>query len=76
MGVLMHLKGRHDPPKKQEIRLTLMELIRRDFLNKALPLPSGTQVDLTLDTSINLDQILKDFAEYQALRGSQAVQPE
>lgn len=75
LGVLMHLKGRHDPPKKQEIRLTLMELIRRDFLNKALPLPSGTQVDLTLDTSINLDQILKDFADFQALHGSHPVQP-
>ncbi|MBA4012453.1 MAG: hypothetical protein C0481_11350 [Phenylobacterium sp.] len=76
LGVLMHLKGEHTPPKKQEIRLTLMDLIRRDFLNRSLPLPSGTKVDLTLDTSLNLDQILKDFGEYQALRGSQAVQPE
>ncbi|HEY9235496.1 MAG TPA: YdbH domain-containing protein, partial [Phenylobacterium sp.] len=75
LGVLMHLKGRHDPPQRQEIRLTLMELIRRDFMNKALPLPSGTKVDLTLDTSINLDQILKDFADFQALRGSHPVQP-
>lgn len=75
LGVLMHLKGEHTPPKRQEIRLTLMDLIRRDFLNRALPLPSGTKVDLTLDTSLNLDQILKDFADYQALRGSQAVQP-
>lgn len=75
LGVLMHLKGRHDPPQKQEIRLTIIELIRRDFLNKALPLPSGTQVDLTLDTSINLDQILKDFADFQALHGSHPVQP-
>ena len=71
----MHIKGEHTPPKKQEIRLTIMELIRQSFMNKTLPLPSGTKVDLTLDTSINLDQILKDFAEYQALRGSQAVQP-
>ncbi|WP_156378406.1 MULTISPECIES: YdbH domain-containing protein [unclassified Phenylobacterium] len=75
LGVLMHLKGEHTPPQKQEIRLTLMDLIRRDFLNRSLPLPSGTKVDLTLDTSLNLDQILKDFADYQALRGSQAVQP-
>ncbi|WP_374579467.1 YdbH domain-containing protein [Phenylobacterium sp.] len=75
LGVLMHLKGEHTPPKKQEIRLTIMELLRQSFMDKSLPLPSGTKVDLTLDTSINLDQILKDFAEYQALRGSQAVQP-
>lgn len=75
LGVLLHIKGEHTPPQKQEIRLTIMELIRRDFMNKALPLPSGTKVDLTLDTSLNMDQLLKDFADYQALRGSQAVQP-
>jgi hypothetical protein len=75
LGVLMHLKGRHEPPRKQEIRLTIMELIRRDFLNRALPLPSGTQVDLTLDTSLNFDQLLKDFADFQALHGSRPVQP-
>lgn len=75
LGVLLHVKGEHTPPQKQEIRLTIMELIRRDFMNKTLPLPSGTKVDLTLDTSLNMDQLLKDFADYQALRGSQAVQP-
>lgn len=75
LGVLLHIKGEHMPPKKQEIRLTIMDLIRRDFMNKTLPLPSGTKVDLTLDTSLNMDQLLKDFADYQALRGSQAVQP-
>ena len=75
LGVLLHVKGEHTPPQKQEIRLTIMELIRRDFLNRTLPLPSGTKVNLTLDTSLNLDELLKDFADYQALRGSQAVQP-
>jgi len=75
LGVLLHVKGQHAPPKKQEIRLSIIDLITRRFLNKALPLPSGTKVDLTLDTSLNLDQLLKDFADYQSLRGSQAVQP-
>lgn len=75
LGVLLHIKGEHEPPKKQEIRLTVLQLIRRDFMNKALPLPSGTKVDLTLDTTLNLDQLLKDFVDFQALRGSQAVQP-
>ncbi|WP_332771538.1 intermembrane phospholipid transport protein YdbH family protein [Phenylobacterium sp.] len=75
LGVLLHVKGEHTPPKKQVIRLSIIDLITRRFLNKALPLPSGTKVDLTLDTSLNLDQLLKDFADYQSLRGSQAVQP-
>jgi hypothetical protein len=76
LGVLFRIKGEHSPPQKQEIRLTIMELIQRKFLERTLPLPSGTKVDLTLETSLNLDQLLKDFADYQALRGSQAIQPE
>lgn len=75
LGVLFHVRGEHSPPQRQEIRLTLGQLIRRDFLNRELPLPSGTKVDLTLDTSLNLDQLLADYAEAQAARGSGEVQP-
>ncbi|MBU2135866.1 MAG: YdbH domain-containing protein, partial [Alphaproteobacteria bacterium] len=74
LGVLFHVRGEHSPPQRQEIRLTLGELIRRDFLNRELPLPSGTKVDLTLDTSLNLDQLLADYAQAQAARGSGEVQ--
>lgn len=74
LGVLFHIRGEHSPPERQEIRLTLGELIRRDFLNRELPLPSGTKVDLTLDTSLNLDQLLADYAQAQAARGSGEVQ--
>jgi hypothetical protein len=74
LGVLFHVRGEHSPPENQEIRLTLGELIRRDFLNRELPLPSGTKVDLTLDTSLNLDQLLADYAQAQAARGSGEVQ--
>lgn len=74
LGVLFHIRGEHSPPQRQEIRLTLGELIRRDFLNRELPLPSGTKVDLTLDTSLNLDQLLADYAQAQAARGSGEVQ--
>jgi hypothetical protein len=77
LGVLFHITGRHDPPQKQEIRLTWLDLIRRNFLNRKLPLPSGTGVDLTLDTTLNLDELLADYAEYDRLRssGSAPVQP-
>ncbi|MDP3489259.1 MAG: YdbH domain-containing protein [Phenylobacterium sp.] len=74
LGVLFHIRGEHSPPQRQEIRLTLGELIRRDFLNKELPLPSGTKVDLTLDTTLNLDQLLADYAQAQAAGGSGEVQ--
>ncbi|MDO8900365.1 MAG: YdbH domain-containing protein [Phenylobacterium sp.] len=75
LGVLFRVRGEHNPPQRQEIRLTLGELISRDFLKRELPLPSGTKVDLTLDTSLNLDQLLADYAESQAMRGSGEVQP-
>ena len=75
MGVLFHIIGRHDPPQKQRIRLTIMDLIQRRFLGRKLPLPSGTGVNLTLDTTLNLDDLLADYAEYQRLSGSGPVQP-
>jgi hypothetical protein len=74
LGVLFHIVGYHDPPKRQEITLSLWDLIRRNFMNRKLPLPSGTGVDLTLDTSLNLDDLLKDYADFERLRGSPPVQ--
>jgi hypothetical protein len=75
MGALFRIRGRHDPPQKQQIRLSVIDLIRRRFLGRQLPLPSGTQVNLTLDTTLNLDDLLADYAEYQRLRSSGPVQP-
>ncbi|MDP1618422.1 YdbH domain-containing protein [Phenylobacterium sp.] len=75
LGVLFKIRGEHSPPQRQEIRLTLGELISRSFLNKELPLPSGTKVDLTLDTSLNLNELLADYAAAQDYNGSGAVQP-
>jgi hypothetical protein len=75
LGVIFHIVGKHDPPTKQKIKLSLMDLIRKRFLGKTLPLPSGTGVNLTLDTSLNLDDLLSDYAEYQKARSSAPVQP-
>jgi len=75
LGVLFHIVGRHDPPTKQRIRLTVMDLIQKRFLGRKLPLPSGTGVNLTLDTTLNLDDLLADYAEYRRLHGSAPVQP-
>lgn len=75
LGVLFHVIGKHDPPQRQEIRLSWMDVLRRRFLDRKLPLPSGTGVNLTLDTTLNLDDLLADYADYQRLRGSPKVQP-
>lgn len=75
LGVLFHIVGRHDPPTHQEIRLSAMDLVRRSFLGRKLPLPSGTGVNLTLDTTLNLDDLLSDYVDFRRLHGSGAVQP-
>ena len=75
LGVLFHIVGKHDPPTKQRIRLSVMDLIQKRFLGRKLPLPSGTGVNLTLDTTLNLDDLLSDYAEYRRLHGSAPVQP-
>ena len=74
LGVLFHIVGKHDPPQHQEIKLSLFDLIGRKFLGQKLPLPSNTGVDLTLDTTLNLDDLLADYADYQRLRNSAPVQ--
>jgi hypothetical protein len=75
LGVVFHIVGKHDPPQRQEIRMPLMDLIQKKFLGRKLPLPSGTGVDLTLDTTLNLDDLLADYAEFRRLHGSASVQP-
>ena len=72
IGVLFHIKGRHDPPERQELRLTIPELISRDFLNRPLPLPSGTGIDLTLDTTLNLNQVISDLLAVNRARAGEA----
>jgi hypothetical protein len=52
-----------------------MDLIQQKFLGKPLPLPSGTGVNLTLDTTLNLDDLLADYANFQSLHHSAPVQP-
>ncbi|WP_269514885.1 intermembrane phospholipid transport protein YdbH family protein [Brevundimonas subvibrioides] len=74
VGVVFHIKGRHDPPEHQELRLTVSELISREFLNRPLPLPSDTGIDLTLDTTLNLNQLVSDLLEInQARSGTDAA---
>jgi hypothetical protein len=75
LGVLFHIVGRHDPPTRQKIKLSVMDLINKRFLGRKLPLPSGTGVNLTLDTTLNLDDLLADYADYRRLHGSAEVQP-
>ena len=68
IGVLFRIRGRHDPPQRQELRIGIAEFISREFLNRELPLPSDTGIDLTLDTTLNLNQLIGDLLELNRAR--------
>lgn len=68
IGVLFRIRGRHDPPRRQELRISIADFISREFLNRPLPLPSGTGIDLTLDTTLNLNQLIGDLLELNRAR--------
>ncbi|HVZ68987.1 MAG TPA: YdbH domain-containing protein [Rhizomicrobium sp.] len=61
LGVVFHIKGRNDPAIAQETRISLISLIRGHAFDKPVPLPKGTPVDLTLDTSLNFDELLDAY---------------
>jgi hypothetical protein len=75
IGVLFRIRGRHDPPEHQELRIGIAEFISREFLNRPLPLPSGTGIDLTLDTTLNLNQLVGDLLELNRARAGQPSAP-
>jgi hypothetical protein len=61
LGVLLHLVGQNDPPQAAEARVGVIDLLRGRAFDKPLPLPKGTPIDLTLDTSVNLDELLESY---------------
>jgi hypothetical protein len=63
LSVVFHIKGKSDPPKPQTADVAITDIINGTALYKPIPLPSGTPIDLTLDTSLNFDELLKSYAE-------------
>jgi hypothetical protein len=63
LGVLFHIVGRNDPPQAAEARVSIADLIRGTAFDKPIPLPKGTPVDLRLDTSVNLDELLAGYRQ-------------
>ncbi|MSP93976.1 MAG: hypothetical protein EXR00_01795 [Alphaproteobacteria bacterium] len=61
LGMIFRIKGRNDPMVALETRVGVVQLLRGEAFNAPLPLPKGTPVDLTLDASINLDELLKSY---------------
>ena len=73
LGAIFHIKGRNDPPRATETRIGLFDLLSGHAFDKPIDLPKGTPVDLTLDTSLNFDELLKAYS--QIGKGSGPFQP-
>lgn len=63
LQIVFHIKGRSDPPRPQVADVAVSDIINGTALQKPVPLPSGTPIDLTLDASLNFDELLKSYAE-------------
>ncbi len=63
LKILFHIKGKSDPPQRQVAEVAITDIINGTALYKPIPLPSGTPIDLTLDTSLNFDELLKSYTE-------------
>jgi hypothetical protein len=63
LQIVFHIKGKSAPPKPQVAEVAITDIINGTALYKPIPLPSGTPIDLTLDTSLNFDELLKSYAE-------------
>ncbi len=69
----MHLVGQNDPPQVAETRVGVIDLLRGRAFDKPLPLPKGTPIDLTLDTSVNLDELLESYLNRRGGAGAAAA---
>lgn len=61
LGIVFHIKGRNEPKVPKPAEIGIFPLIRGRALDKPIPLPKGTEVNLTLDTSLNFDELLAAY---------------
>jgi hypothetical protein len=76
LRMVFHIAGKYDPPTKKELRLSWRDFFDRKVLNKQMPLPSNTAVNLTLDTTLNLDNLIESKGAVESQLGSASVQPQ
>jgi hypothetical protein len=58
LRVVFRIKGEHDPAVAEEARISIQEAMSGGAFKRRIPLPKGTPVNLTLDTSLNFDELL------------------
>jgi Dicarboxylate transport len=58
LGLILHIRGRHDPPVAVPTRIGILEFLRGHAFDRPVPLPKGTPIDLTLDSFLNFEGLL------------------
>lgn len=61
LGLILHIKGHNDPPSPKPAEVGVISLLNGSAFNTSIPLPAGTEVNLTLDTSLNFAQLLAAY---------------
>ncbi|MDE2265229.1 MAG: YdbH domain-containing protein [Alphaproteobacteria bacterium] len=61
LRVVFHIKGYNDSPGEETAEINLFDLLHGTAFQKNIPLPRGTPIDLTLDTSLNFDELLRGY---------------
>ena len=75
LAILFHIKGRHEPPTRQRARIAIGDLLRGKALSKPIALPSGTPINLTLDSSLNFGELVRALRQaWRESLGSASVQ--
>lgn len=69
------INGFYDPPERKEMRLSLLDVLKGNFMQKKMILPSDTPVTLNLKTSINAYDLASQIMDYVRLRNSQTEMP-
>jgi len=58
LGLVFHIRGKHDPKSDAPAVINLIDVVRGRAASTPMTLPKGTEVNLTLDSSINFDELL------------------
>lgn len=61
LRVVLHVRGKNAPPVAKPARVGLFALLRGQAFDHPVPLPTGTPIDLTLDSLLNVRGLFDAF---------------
>lgn len=74
LRAVFHVVGYDDGPGTQHTEFNLTDLLTGQAFQKEIPIPRGTAINLTLDTSLNFDELLRGYqttwSQMKALNGA------